>query len=150
MIQNNTATSFEGGGLYQESEGSNFRASGNNTRDDRGNTAGQTGGGIVLFSGAERVDENGATCDPEQHSHKPFRRFVPRKQAQTSGPVETARGVEGNTAEQAGGGIVLFSGADVLIESQTALVIQNNTATSLFGSLYKARAQASGYQWLHA
>ena len=53
--------------------------------------------------------------------------------------------IEGNTAGQTGGGIYLLSGADVLMESGAALVIQNNTATSFYGEVCtnKARAQAS-------
>ena len=61
VIQKNTATSLYGGGLYQQDEGSSFRASGNSTRVTiEGNTAGQRGGGIFLWDGADVLIESGA------------------------------------------------------------------------------------------
>ena len=60
MIQNNTATSFQEevctnkGGLKLQGQWKQH------ARDDQGNTAGQAGGGIVLFSGADVLIESGA------------------------------------------------------------------------------------------
>ena len=81
VIQNNTAASLYGGGLYQESEGSSFRASGNSTRMTiEGQHSRTSRRRNIPSSGADVLIERSHTCDPEQHSHKTFwRRFVSTK-----------------------------------------------------------------------
>ena len=72
----------------------------------------------------------------KQHGHKQRRR---RHVFQSEGSTFTATGdgtrvtVESNTAGLRGGGVCSVEGADVLIESGAALVVQNNTATIYYG-----------------
>ena len=61
VVQNNTATSLYGGGVYLESEGSTFTATGDGTRVTfESNTAGESGGGICSVDGADVLIESGA------------------------------------------------------------------------------------------
>ena len=62
VVQKNTATSHYGGGAYLQDEGSTFTATGDSTRATvESNTAGQSGGGMFSFSGADVMVESGAT-----------------------------------------------------------------------------------------
>ena len=52
---------------------------------------------------------------------------------------------ESNTAEIHGGGMFSTLGADVLIESGAALVVQNNTATSVSGGGMHLESEGSAF-----
>ena len=61
VVQNNTATSHDGGGVYLQSEGSTFTATGSSTHVTvESNTAGQYGGGVYSLLGADVMVESGA------------------------------------------------------------------------------------------
>ena len=133
VVQKNTATSQHGGGVYLQEEGSTFTATGNSTRVTvESNTAEQVGGGVYSAGGADVMVESGAALVVQTNTATSL--AGGGLSVQDEGSTFTATGdntrvtVESNTAEQIGGGIFSLDGADVMIKSGAALVVQYNKA----------------------
>ena len=110
VVHNNAATSKDGGGVYLESEGSTFTATGNSTRVTvESNTAGQAGGGVNSAFGADVMVESGAVLVVQKNTAT--REVGGGVYLLEEGSTFTATGnstrvtVESNTAGERGGGV---------------------------------------------
>ena len=119
--------------MYLQNEGSTFTATGDSTRVTiESNTAGQYGGGVFSSLGADVMVESGAALVVQNNtatSQNGGGMYLQDKDSNFSATgLNTSVAVESNTAGQAGGGVYSTSGADVMVESGAALVVQNNKA----------------------
>ena len=138
VVQKNTATSQFGGGVYLQERGfdvhSHWQQHARDGREQYGRTTRRRG---VLSVGADVMVESGAALVVQKNTATS--QIGGGVYLESEGSTFTATGdstrvtVESNTAGQRGGGVYSSFGADVMVESGAALVVQNNTATSYYG-----------------
>jgi len=137
-VSNNKAMTLNGGGFYLQNAGTRLNVTGDETKVVvGGNTAEKSGGGLCALSASTVMVSSGASLNMLNNKAKTgtgggfsFQSIGARLDVTGDG---TKVVVDGNTAEDLGGGVYAFLASTVTVSSGAHLVVTNNKALTYHG-----------------